>query len=517
MSQAKYTVHYVLGTYDGDVTVYADEDADTDHVIAKAKRIFWRDFGPRPIGLYAESWRVTGVEQLDENPGGKSRKKPPLDKHEREVLGSLEVAQLDYWDRAPEEQTRQYFQSDGALYKAAKRLVRRKLVEIQEEGTYQGNKWIRVSLTEKGARAWRSAAPNPGKLKQGCMVRVFPGGLSGLLSDEDVYVAFQKDGKVEALIATPAEDLSEIEDAGYDGKSALDLEVTRKQYKTLLKKARRTDNPAKRRRNGSNTIVVAVMGPHGQRVERVVHGAEMVDDVFVIHPSMRNLKEIEEGEQRRPSSWGITHVPTGQLVTTLPSKDWARKLSKQIIGFSDEGLDSSDVITAANAMGGPRLVRAQYMLHVYNQSQKPARQRGKFVTYAAWKKTKEAKELAKDLETNPRDLATDAAVAAAVGSLVGGIIGAVGGGVAFGVVGGTLGLLSGGPVAGAGTAMVGAIFGIPVGAYVGTIWGAVRQTDKALEGYDATSARVLAGLGAALTGPLAPVGAGVGAYLGTPE
>jgi hypothetical protein len=51
----KYTVKYQVATYSGEVTVYVDENADQDHIIAKAKQQLTRN-GPLPFGY--ESWRI---------------------------------------------------------------------------------------------------------------------------------------------------------------------------------------------------------------------------------------------------------------------------------------------------------------------------------------------------------------------------------------------------------------------------------------------------------------------------
>lgn len=52
-----YTVSYQIGTYSGTVEVTADENAENDQIIAKAKRILrQRAGGSLPFG--AESWRI---------------------------------------------------------------------------------------------------------------------------------------------------------------------------------------------------------------------------------------------------------------------------------------------------------------------------------------------------------------------------------------------------------------------------------------------------------------------------
>lgn len=54
-----WTVAYYVGTYSGEVTVTADENADSEHVIALARReVTRRAGGSLPFG--AESWRIVG-------------------------------------------------------------------------------------------------------------------------------------------------------------------------------------------------------------------------------------------------------------------------------------------------------------------------------------------------------------------------------------------------------------------------------------------------------------------------
>ena len=68
--------------------------------------------------------------------------------------------------------------------------------------------------------------------------------------------------------------------------------------------------------------------------------------------------------------------------------------------------------------------------------------------------------------------------------------------------------------AGFGGGVVGAIYGIPLGGAVGTIWGAVRQTGRVVGDHpDAGGAKLGAGVGSAFFGP---IGAGLGAYVGAP-
>lgn len=52
----EWTVDYQVGTYSGVIAVMADEDSDTEHVVALAKRRLYRDGHP---GMCSESFRVT--------------------------------------------------------------------------------------------------------------------------------------------------------------------------------------------------------------------------------------------------------------------------------------------------------------------------------------------------------------------------------------------------------------------------------------------------------------------------
>jgi len=422
----KYTVHYVLGTYEGDVTVYADDETEREQVIAEAQRILRQRAGAFPTGLYARSWRITEVEEVaEENPKKKrSRTKKPT-AAELEVLASLEAARVDFWDLPEDEQTRQYFASDGADYRAATSLVKKGLADLQAAGSQDGEEWVRVSLSDEGARA---------------ILRRNPAGVTGT----------------------------------------------------------------------SGTIVVAArMG--GAPVRISVEGAKLVGDVFVVHPSLRTSSELMAAARKKPSSWGLTHLPTGQLVATVHSKAWAEKLAKEISRFADEGISSSDVRVASHAMAGQNNEGIAYIAKVQRRSQRGKKHK-EFPTFARFLAGRKKSRA----PNPPHDVAMDAALAAAVGSLLGSLVGAVGGAAALGVVGGTIGGLVGGSSGIGGGALAGAIFGIPLGGFVGTIWGAVRQTRKELEekGYDPRSAKILAGVGAGIAGPLSPLGAGVGAYLG---
>ena len=53
-----YTVTFQLGTYTGIVTVVADEKAENEQVIAKAKTTVERRSGPFPAGRIYSSWKI---------------------------------------------------------------------------------------------------------------------------------------------------------------------------------------------------------------------------------------------------------------------------------------------------------------------------------------------------------------------------------------------------------------------------------------------------------------------------
>jgi hypothetical protein len=65
---ATWKVHYSIATYEGDVYVSADEDADRDHVIARAKaQLRRRSGGSLPFG--AESFRIERLEESETQDG----------------------------------------------------------------------------------------------------------------------------------------------------------------------------------------------------------------------------------------------------------------------------------------------------------------------------------------------------------------------------------------------------------------------------------------------------------------
>ena len=53
-----YTIDYQVGTYSGSIEVSVDDDANTDEVIAIAKRMLWRKSGGHPPSHYAQSFKV---------------------------------------------------------------------------------------------------------------------------------------------------------------------------------------------------------------------------------------------------------------------------------------------------------------------------------------------------------------------------------------------------------------------------------------------------------------------------
>jgi hypothetical protein len=251
------------------------------------------------------------------------------------------------------------------------------------------------------------------------------------------------------------------------------------------------ENPGK-----AQSIEIELVMATGER-ERVP--ATQVTPYLVVHRCLRRGK----------ACYGITHAPTGQLVAAVWDEKWATRLAKEIHKFSGPGLASTDVAVVQQAVGGPGMRRTLYLAHVGRQSQE--KKPGKFPTFKQWEKT--SHELDEN-PWNPESLKADAAVAAAVGSIVGAIAGAALGAVVLGGVGAIAGAAAFGAEAGVGGGVVGAIYGIPLGGAIGTIWGAVRQTGKVVAGHpEAGSAKLGAGLGSAFFGP---IGAGLGAYVGSP-
>lgn len=449
MAQVRYTVHYDIGTYEGDVVVWADEDAESDYVIAKAKRDLFRRSGGRPAGLYSERWRITETFEPDQNPKPRGR---PKKRKLNPVAKTIPKKQ-----RAAIERILEACDSELGPQGACAKWVLENQAWYRRSGTMHYQSPHLEALYEM---AYGVAEPEDWKVVEKI--------------DDDALRAY-----LTAVAAEPWELPNE--------------------------------NPAKRRRGRTNEIIVYTRAhPAATPRPRAIRVDYFVDGVFAIHPSLRNIHEIELGRRKRPDSYGITHVPSGQLVATVRTKEWAKRLAEEIVKFAEPGYESTDPRVVQRALGGPNLERVAYIVYVSKQSRRPSKRRGKFPTYTAWQqKPRRAR--------NPGDLKSEAAVAAAIGSLVGGFIGALGGAVVLGAGGALVGASVGGASGAATGAMVGAVYGVPLGAYIGTIWGAVQQTERALKGHPATEARILAGLGAGLAGPLAPVGAGVGAYIGAPE
>lgn len=224
---------------------------------------------------------------------------------------------------------------------------------------------------------------------------------------------------------------------------------------------------------------------------------------LLVHPSLRTAREAELGcLGRKPQSFAVTHVPTGQLVATVQNPCAAIMLAEEIEQFASPGIASPNVLEAQAAIGGPHMWNARFIAEFSQQSDAPTSVHLR--THDRW------------LEQNPgadglllleSDRKNRAAVAAASGWLVGALagitIGVVSGGVLFGLLGaamaGVEGIAPG--------IVLGGIMGVPLGYGIGTIWGAVTQTDEVTEG---PSAPLAAGIGAALLGP---IGAAVGAYV----
>lgn len=64
MADVRYKVHYEIATYEGDLVVVADEDADREHVIARARAQLRQRCGHLPFG--AERWVVERDRVNDE-------------------------------------------------------------------------------------------------------------------------------------------------------------------------------------------------------------------------------------------------------------------------------------------------------------------------------------------------------------------------------------------------------------------------------------------------------------------
>jgi hypothetical protein len=62
MADVHYKVHYEIATYEGDLVV-ADEDADREHVIARARAQLRQRCGHLPFG--AERWVVERDAEQD--------------------------------------------------------------------------------------------------------------------------------------------------------------------------------------------------------------------------------------------------------------------------------------------------------------------------------------------------------------------------------------------------------------------------------------------------------------------
>lgn len=52
------TVHYQIGTYEGEIQVNASSDEEESTIIARAKRVLYQRSGGPPAGLRSERWRV---------------------------------------------------------------------------------------------------------------------------------------------------------------------------------------------------------------------------------------------------------------------------------------------------------------------------------------------------------------------------------------------------------------------------------------------------------------------------
>ena len=262
--------------------------------------------------------------------------------------------------------------------------------------------------------------------------------------------------------------------------------------------------PVKNPRRGQapTGLSVCTIDAEGRQLRTRVPSKRVGECMFV-HPSLRSAQEVAlAGTQ--PNSWALTHCPTGLLVATVGTERWASFLGKQIAKIAGPSLCSGDPGDVQRLIGGPGSLGTAYLVEMTERSWDPDTA---LVPFSKWVKGRRA--------LNPQeeeDAKTRAAVAAAIGAFIGGIGGAVVGLVVGASLGALAGALFGGISGAAATgATVGDLFGIPLGYVVGTIWGAVRQTGKAVSGPNRGSAMLGAGVGAVFLGfP----GAAVGGYLG---
>ena len=61
-----YTVHYTVATYEGDIQVVTDTDADSDYIKAKARRLLKQRCGGVGLPFGAESWKITNKRECTE-------------------------------------------------------------------------------------------------------------------------------------------------------------------------------------------------------------------------------------------------------------------------------------------------------------------------------------------------------------------------------------------------------------------------------------------------------------------
>ena len=233
---------------------------------------------------------------------------------------------------------------------------------------------------------------------------------------------------------------------------------------------------------------------------------------LIIHPSVRTPEEIKAAAAGEPTSFAVSHAPTGLLVATLPDYVTAVWTARQLVENSpDIGAAFAQDPAVVTFAGLPQFAD-DYLVYVQIEAQEPNVDPAKdLLAYDAWLAANRDELM---LAANPMQPKGKAALYAALGSLVGTLGGLAVGFLVGGVLGGAVGAVVGGGEGAAGGAMIGGVLGMPVGATVGTIYGSVRGTDYVYPGEPGRQARLAAGIG----GFLWPVvGSAVGAAVFAPD
>lgn len=232
---------------------------------------------------------------------------------------------------------------------------------------------------------------------------------------------------------------------------------------------------------------------------------------FIIHPSLRSVDEVSAAVHGTPSSFGVSHAPTGLLVATLPDfviASWvAGQLREREVQPGALWSSDPDYVTFA---GLPPFAD-YYLSYVEIEAVEPGAKVSDLLDYDSWLELNRP-ELMR--EANPLSPRAKAAAYAALGGLVGGVGGALVGYIGGALVGVAVGAISGGGTAAMGGGVLGGVMGMPVGGIIGTIFGAVKGTDYVYPGEEGRPARLGAGVGSAIW-PV--VGAAAGAAIFAPE